>query len=148
MENKTTSKESLQYPMSISDPIPEGKQDDIAVELREAPSASLFMLSRQAQSSGVRSQAAKALDGRLREEDQSTPGTSPTSDAITRGELPPELATVRHFYKFPEGEQWVLTTRSGIKVAAFDSEGDLDHWWGGLKKQRGRILTRVRRPTS
>jgi len=39
----------------------------------------------------------------------------------------------------------VLTTRGGVRVAVFPSEAELDRWWLGLKKQRGRILTRVRR---
>jgi hypothetical protein len=56
--------------------------------------------------------------------------------------------TARHFYKFSDDDQWVLTTRSGVKIAAFASEADLDRWWRGLKKQRGRILTRVRRGTA
>jgi hypothetical protein len=147
-ENKTFSNEMLQYLLSIPDPLPEGKQGDVRVQLREAPSASLFVLSRQAQSSEVRSEAARALDARLREGDDSGPGAALHSDAVARGELPPELATARHFYKFPEDEQWVLSTRSGVRIATFSSEADLDRWWRGLKKQRGRMLTRVRKATS
>jgi hypothetical protein len=55
------------------------------------------------------------------------------------------LATARHFYKFAEEEQWVLSTRKGVRIATFNNEADLDHWGRGLKKQRGRILTTVRR---
>jgi hypothetical protein len=49
-----------------------------------------------------------------------------------------ELATHRHFDKFSEDERWVLTTRSGARVAVSSSEVELDQWWRCLKKQRGR----------
>jgi hypothetical protein len=146
--NKTLSNEMLQYLLSITDPLPEASQGDILVKLRDAPLASLFVLSRRAESSKIRSEAANALNARLREDDDPSSTSSPHSEAVSRGELPPELATARHFYKFPENEQWVLTTRKGVKIADFGSEADLDHWWRGLKKQRGRILTRVRKTTS
>jgi hypothetical protein len=147
-EHGSFSNEMLQYLLSIPDPLPEGKQGDIRAQLHRAPSASLFVLSRQAQSAEVRCEAARALDARLREGDDSGAAASRHWDAVARGELPPELATARHFYKFPEDEQWVLATRSGVRVATFSSEADLDHWWRGLKKQRGRMLTRVRKATS
>ncbi len=146
-ENKNFSNETLQHLLSIPDPLPAGMLGGIAGQLRAAPLASVFVLSRKAQSSEVRTEAGRLVNFRLREDDPVGSESSPHSDAVTRGELPPELATARHFYKFPEGEQWVLTTRSGVRIAAFLSEADLDHWWRGLKKQRGRIITRVRRGT-
>jgi hypothetical protein len=147
-ENKNLPNKTQQYLLSIPDALSAGTLGDIAVQLRDAPSAFLFVLSRQAQSSEVRSEAARALHARLHENDPVGSGSSPHSDAVTQGELPPELATARHFYKFSDDDQWVLTTRSGVRIAAFASEADLDRWWRGLKKQRGRILTRVRRGTS
>lgn len=145
-ENKHLPNERLQSLLAIPDPLPEGMLDGIAVQLRAALLPSLFVLSRRAQSSAIRSEAAATLDARLHEDDEA-PESSPSADAVARGELPPELATARHFYKFSEGDQWVLTTRSGVRIATFASEADLDRWWRGLKKQRGRILTRVRRDT-
>lgn len=147
-ENKNCPIEGPQYLLSISDPLPDGMRDDIAARLREAPLASLFVLSRQAQSSEVRSEAAAALNDRMRDDDDSASATSPSLDAVARGELPPDLATARHFYKFSEDDQWLLTTRSGVRIAAFASEDELDRWWRGLRKQRGRILTRVRKGMS
>ena len=147
-ENKNFSNETLQYLLSIPDPLAAGTLGDFAVRLREAPLASVFALSRKAQSSEIRSEAERVVNARLREDDSAGPESSPHAEAVARGELPAELATARHFYKFPENEQWVLTTRSGIRIAAFPSEADLDHWWRGLKKQRGRIITRGRRGKS
>ena len=147
-ENKNFSNETLQHLLSIPDPLAAGTLGDIAVRLRDAPLASVFALSRKAHSSEIRSEAEQAVNARLREDDPANPESSPHADAVARGELPPEVATVRHFYKFREGEQWVLTTRSGIRVAAFPSEADLDHWWRGLKKQRGRIITRGKKGKS
>ena len=136
---------ALQQLLSISDELPQGPlREGIFAQLRAAPSASLFILSREAQSEEVRCEAATILSARLREDDAQSPESPPT-DAVSQGELPAELATHRHFYKFPENEGWVLTTRSGTRVAVFSSEAELDQWWRGLKKQRGRILTRVRR---
>lgn len=147
-ENKYFANEKLQHLLSVADPLPAGTLGNIAMQLREAPLASVFVLSRKAESSEIRSQAEKVVNARLREGNPSAIESSPHSDAVTRGELPPDVAMARHFYKFPEGEQWVLTTRSGIRIASFPSEADLDHWWRGLKKQRGRIITRVRRGKS
>jgi hypothetical protein len=144
-ENTNFSNETLQQLLSIPDPLPAGTLDDIAVQLREAPLSSVFVISRKAQSSEVRSKAERAVNARLREDGPVDPETSPHAAAVNRGELPPEVATARHFYKFCEDEQWVLTTRSGIRIAAFPSEADLDHWWRGLKKQRGRIITKARK---
>jgi hypothetical protein len=138
--------ETLQDLLSVADPLPAAALSDLPARLRDARAASLFTLSRQAQSSEVRAEAAKALSARLREDHPvAADEKSPQADAIARGELPPELATARHFYKFSDEDQWVLTTRSGVKVASFASEADLDRWWRGLRRQRGRILTRVRK---
>ena len=151
-EDSASANEMLEYLLSIPDPLPEEKRGEILTKLHEAPLASLFTLSRRALSPEVRSEAAQTLNARLREGDEpaaeNTPASDPFAEAVGRGELPPELATARHFYKFPEAERWLLTTRNGIKVADFGSEADLDHWWRGLKKQRGRILTRVRKGES
>jgi hypothetical protein len=147
-ENKYFSNETLQHLLSVPDPLPAGTLGNIAIQLREAPLASVFVLSRKAESSEIRSEAEKAVNARLREDGPAGIESSPHSDAVARGELPPDVATARHFYKFPEGEQWVLTTRSGVRIASFPSEADLDHWWRGLKKQRGRIITRVQKGKS
>ena len=117
------------------------------MQLRAAPSATLFILSRESKSKEVRCEADTMLSARLRGDDANCPEPAPFN-AVSQGELPAELATHRHFYKFSEGEGWVLTTRSGIRVAVFSSEAELDQWWKGLKKQRGRIITRVRRGKS
>jgi hypothetical protein len=139
--------EAFQYLQSIGGELPPGPmRESILAQLRAAPSASLFILSRKAQSADVRCEAATILTARWHEDDAS-PEPAPF-DAVSQRELPAELATHRHFYKFSEGERWVLTTRSGVKVAVFSSETELDQWWRGLKKQRGRILTGVRRGTA
>lgn len=135
----------LQQLLSLGDELPAGPaREGVLAQLRAAPSAALFILSRESQSEAVRGEAAAVLSARLRDDDVAPP-EPPPFDPVSQRELPAELATHRHFYKFPEGEGWVLTTRSGIKVAVFASEAELDQWWRGLKKQRGRILTRVRR---
>lgn len=121
----------------------ESERDDLLTPLYEATAVSLFVLSREALSSKVRSEAAIALDARLREGAESVP---PSNSAAPQ-ELPPELASHRHFYKFCEDRQWMLTTRGGIRVATFASEAELDQWWRGLRWQRGRILTTRRAKT-
>jgi len=144
-EAKVFSQEALNQILSVADGLPHGPTlDGILVQLHAASLASLFILSQKAQSKEVRCEAAKIMNARLHEDDHCGP-ESPTSDAVSLGELPPKLATHRHFYKFFEDERWVLTTRSGIRVGTFPSEAELDFWWQGLKKQRGRILTRRRR---
>lgn len=116
-------------------------QDELQAALHEAMSSSLFRLSREAASIRVREEAAAVLATRLRGEEEVV---QPVEEA-TPEELPPELATHRHFYKFADGERWALTTRSGVRVATFASEAELDQWWLGLKRQRGRILTKRRK---
>ena len=138
--------ETLVYLLSLTDAPPQGPAwDSILAQVHGASTASLFVLSRRAQSSEVRREAAAALNSRLHE-----PGDGgsekPSSDVVSQGELPPELATHRHFYKFSEGEQWVLATRSGVRVAAFRSEAELDQWWRGLRKQRGASSLRSENP--
>ena len=136
---------ALQHLLSIDDELSQGPaREGILAQLQAAPSASLFILSRKAQSEEVRYEAATILTARLHEDEADNP-ESAFATAVSQGELPAELATHRHFYKFADDDGWVLTTRSGIQVAAFASEAELDRWWRGLKKQRGRILTRVRR---
>jgi hypothetical protein len=140
--------ETLHYLLSISNGPPQGPAwDAVLAQVRGASTASLFILSRKAQSSDVRREAAAALNARLHEPGDGGPAKPSSADAVSQDELPPELATHRHFYKFSEGEQWVLATRSGVRVAEFPSEAELDQWWRGLRKQRGRILTKVRRST-
>ena len=34
--------------------------------------------------------------------------------------------------------QWILTTRKGVRIAAFQSESDLVKWWMALQKMAGR----------
>jgi hypothetical protein len=114
----------------------------LPANLCTAPSASLFILSRRALAEAVRAEAEKVLSARLHEGEAPE---APPAEAVNSDTLPPEYATHRHFYKFCEGQRWVLTTRSGLRITAFDTEADLDQWWRRLKKQRGRILTRVQR---
>jgi hypothetical protein len=140
-EQKRLENDSLHHLLSITDDVfRESERDDILAQLREAPAASLFVLSRTAASEEVRSEAATLLNARLRESEDDIP----SSNAPNLEELPPELATHRHFYKFCEDSRWVLTTRSGVRVTTFASEAELDQWWHRLKWQRGRILTRTR----
>jgi len=144
--------EAQRYLLSITDDLFQGPaQDKILSELRAAPFASLFVLSRTAQSTEVRREAAKILKARLRE-DASRPSQPPPPAYVpTNGEgtaeLPAAVATHRHFYKFFQDGYWVLATRKGIRVATFHTEAQLDHWWRRLKRQRGRILTKVHRDT-
>ena len=138
----------LRQLLSRTDELPPGpEREGILAQLQSAPSAALFILSRDSQSEGVRCEAAAVLSARLRGDDATGP-EPPSFNAANQGELPAELATHRHFYKFAEGGGWALTTRSGIRVATFASEAELDQWWRGLKKQRGRMLTKVRRDKS
>ena len=144
-EPKRLANDALHHLLSITDDaFLESVRDDLLTPLREAPAASLFVLSRKALSREVRSEAAAVLNARLREDEDGLP----PSDAADPKELPPELAAHRHFYKFCEDGQWVLTTRSGVRVTVFPSEAELDQWWRKLTWQRGRILTRIRRETS
>ena len=144
---KTLSQEAINRLLSVADGLPQGPTlDDILAQLHSASLAAVFILSRKAQSREVRDEAAKIVKARLHDDDNGP--EPPLFDALSQGELPPNLATHRHFYKFPEDQWWVLTTRSGIRVGAFPSEAELDCWWLGLKKQRGRILTRKRPKTS
>lgn len=144
-EQKKLANDALHHLLSITDDVfQESARDDLLTPLREASAASLFVLSREACSEKVRSEASATLNSRLRADDD---GIS-SSDAANPDGLPPELTTHRHFYKFCENGQWVLTTRSGVRVAVFPGEAELDHWWQGLSWQRGRILTRIRRETS
>jgi hypothetical protein len=146
--NETTvlSQETLDKLLAVADGLPDGPTlDEILVQLHSASLASVFILSRKAQSREVRGEAAKIVSARLHEDDNGP--EPPAFDAVSQGELPPKLATHRHFYKFPEDQQWVLTTRSGVRVGTFPSEAELDRWWLGLKKQAGRILTRKRKGT-
>lgn len=141
MSEKKLADDALRRLLSIGDEASlELGQEELRVTLCEAPASSLFRLSREAASGRVREEAAAVLAARLRDEEEVVP---PVEEA-TPGELPPELATHRHFYKFAEGERWALTTRSGVRVATFASEAELDQWWLGLKRQRGRILTKRR----
>jgi hypothetical protein len=143
-ETKALPPEALENLQALVDGLPQGPTlDAIRVQLQTAPLSSLFILSRKAQSSEVRSEAAQIMNARLHEDDSCSPEPS-TCDTIRQGELPANVATNRHFYKFLEDGRWVLTTRSGVRVGDFPSEAELDRWWLGLKKQRGRILTRKR----
>lgn len=146
-EDAKDSDEILRDLMSVVGNLPEGSgREDILARLRAASSASLFVLSKKAQSSDVRCEASKVLEARLREGEVPAPpdsGGANLSDGSSV--LPPELAKNRHFYKFCEDERWVLTTRSGVRIASFPSEAELDRWWLRLKRQRGRILTKVRK---
>ena len=143
-EAKSRSEEAVNQLLMLADGLPHGPTlDEIRGQLQAASLASVFILSRKAQSSEVRSEAAKIVNARLHEDDNGP--EPPAFDAVSQGELPPKLATHRHFYKFCEDQRWVLTTRSGIRIGAFPSEAELDRWWLGLKKQTGRILTRKRR---
>ena len=149
-EDAKDSDETLHDLLSVAGDLPEGSgREDVLARLRAASSSSLFVLSKKAQSSDVRCEAAKALEARLRE------GNVPMTSQDSRGAnlsdgssaLPPDVAKSRHFYKFCENERWVLTTRSGVRIATFPSEAELDRWWQRLKRQRGRILTKVARGT-
>jgi len=143
-EAKTLSREALNQLLSVADGLPDGPTlDELLVQFHAASLASLFILSRKAISKEVRCEAAKIVNARLHEDDPCDT-ESPISNGVSQHELPPKLATHRHFYKCFEDERWVLTTRSGIRVGIFSSEAELDFWWQGLKKQRGRILTRKR----
>jgi len=103
---------ALQHLLSITDELPQGPvREGILAQLRATPSASLFILSKKAQSSEVRCEAATILTARLHENDANCP-ESPPFNAVSQGELPAELATHRHFYKFSEDECWVLTTEA------------------------------------
>jgi hypothetical protein len=145
-EGRGLSQEALQQRLSVAAGLGEGAaRADVLAQLRAAPSAALFILSRRARSEDVRREAGEILSARLREDAACRPEPSPSSATIP-GELPAALAAHRHFYKFSEHERWVLATRSGIRVATFNSEAELDRWWRGLKKQRGRILTKVGNP--
>ncbi len=145
-EAKTLSEEAINDLLLVADGLPHGPTlDEIRGQLHAASLASVFILSRKAQSSEVRCEAAKIVDARLHEDDNGP--EPPAFDAVSQGELPPKLATHRHFYKFCEDHQWVLTTRSGVRIGVFPSEAELDRWWLGLKKQPGRILSRKRRVT-
>ena len=142
-EAKVLSQEALDQLLAVADGLADGPTlDEILIQLHTASLASVFILSRKARSKEVRCEAAKIVQARLHEDDN---GPAPLAfDAVSQGELPPNLATHRHFYKFFEDERWMLSTRSGIRVGVFPSEAELDRWWLGLKKQRGRILTRKR----
>ena len=141
---ETFSDQTLQYWLSVRDDACQGAAAGaLPALLRSAPSASLFILSRRAACGLVRAEAEKALTARLPAADAAE--TAAPAGAAACSELPPELASHRHFYKFAEQQRWVLATRSGRRIASFASEAELDRWWGGLKKQRGRMLTRVRR---
>jgi hypothetical protein len=143
-EAKILSQEAINQLLAVADGLPHGPTlDELLVQLRAAPLAAVFILSRKAQSSEVRSEAAKIVNARLHEDNNGP--EPPAFDAVSEGEPPPKLATHRHFYKVCEDQRWVLTTRNGIRVGTFPSEAELDRWWLGLKKQRGRILTRKRR---
>ena len=143
-ESKILSQEVINHLLVVADGLPHGPTiDEILVQLHAASLASVFILSRKAQSSEVRCEAAKIVNARLHEDDNGP--EPPAFDAVSQGELPPKLATHRHFYKFLEDQRWVLTTRNGIRIGAFPNEAELDRWWLGLKKQPGRILTRKRR---
>jgi hypothetical protein len=124
----------------------------IMARLNDESSASLFVLSKKAQSKELQAAAANTLETRLRQDEPPAEPTAAAADAAqveqSLTELPPELATARHFYKFAEGDRWVLSTRSGVRVRTFADEAELDRWWLGLKKQRGRILTTRRRKGS
>ena len=145
-EAKILSEEAINHLLSVADGLPHGPTlDEILVKLNAASLASVFVLSRKAQSNEVRCEAAKIVHARLHEDDSGP--EPPAFDAVSQGELPPKLATHRHFYKFCEDQQWVLTTRNGIRIGAFPSEAELDLWWLALKKQQGRILTPKRRGT-
>jgi hypothetical protein len=147
-EQKRLANDALQHLLLITeDEFQDSVREDLLAPLCKAPTASLFVLSREAAASGIRLEAEAVLTARLRE-DREEETTTPPVDVANLEELPPELATHRHFYKFSEGEQWVLTTRGGVRVRAFANEAELDQWWHGLKRQRGRILTRRRRETS
>jgi hypothetical protein len=142
-EANILSQDAIDQLLSLTDERVHGPtHEEIVIQLQTASLASLFVLSRKAHSTEVQREAATILNARLHEGDTSDPECSPF-DAVSQGELPPSLATHRHFLKFSEGERWVLTTRSGIRVATFPNEAELDRWWLRLKRQRGRILTRV-----
>ena len=143
----TLSQEAVDQLLSVADGLPDGPaRAEMLGKLQTASFASLYVLSRKAQSSEVRCKAAEILDSRLHADESGNP-EPPPPDVVSLGELPPNLAVHRHFLKFCEGQQWVLTTRSGVRVATFPSEAELDQWWLRLKKQRGRILSRVQRGT-
>lgn len=147
-EQKRLANDALQHLLLITDDdFQESVREDLLAPLCTAPTKSLFILSREAATQDVRFEAEAVLTARLRE-DREDEDIAPPVDAANPEELPPELATHRHFYKFCENGRWVLTTRSGVRVTAFANEAELDQWWHGLKRQRGRILTRRRRETS
>jgi hypothetical protein len=142
---------------------------ELVARLTAAPLKSLFLLSRHAASPSLQCEAEKIMNARLRE----APSRPPTDGAKKKGsataqaktspakpeqllvgmrgshadqsqnELPPILAKVKHFLKYCDGGKWVLTTDSGIGVAVFSSEADLDQWWKKLAGRRGRTLTGI-----
>lgn len=51
--------------------------------------------------------------------------------------VPKALANVAHVRKSQQGETWVLATKGGIKIGAFNSEAELDLWWQTFRGPRG-----------
>ncbi len=140
---------------------------DILARLSAAPLKSLFLLSRRATLPELQREAEKVLNARLREGSSDSPpvgakrkgsGNAQAKRTPVKPEqlligiggqskhaLPPILAKIKHFFKYCDGEKWVLTTDNGIGVAVFNSEADLDHWWKKLTGRKGRTLTSVQK---
>ena len=112
-------------------------QTEMVRQLQIAPLSALFKISRCARSLQVRSEASRLLEERC---PPLPPGTSvpQPSPAIAQNRIPPQFAMVRHVHKVQADGKWVLTTKRGVQIAAFDSEAELDRCWREFQgQQRG-----------
>jgi hypothetical protein len=58
--------------------------------------------------------------------------------------VPAALADVAQGRKYKEGKCWVLSTKRGLVIHKFSTEGDLERWWAAFQKIRGRVPRALR----
>ena len=71
-------------------------------------------------------------------------GSNGNSLMIGYVSVPAALADVAQGRKYKEGNCWVLSTKRGLVIHKFSTEGDLERWWAAFQKIRGRLPRALR----